>query len=168
MYKYFHNIRTAEEAKARYRELCREYHPDISSNPDANRIMAEINAEWERVWPRYKDIHQTAEGKTYTETREDRKSTETAGEFAGIIARLVVLTGITVELVGCWIWVSGNTFPHRDTLKALGFQWASKKRMWAYHKEPYERHSKKEIPMDEIKAKYGCTRYASAEQLKLA
>lgn len=168
MYQFFAGCRTAEDAKKRYRELCREYHPDISTNPDATCIMAEINAEWEKVWPRYKDIHQTAEGKTYTETREDRKSTETAGEFAELIARLVVLDGIAVELVGCWVWVSGNTFPHRDTLKALGFQWASKKRMWAYHKEPYKRHSKKELPMDEIKSKYGYTRFAGVDQLKLA
>lgn len=28
MYKYFTNVQTAEQAKARYRELCREYHPD--------------------------------------------------------------------------------------------------------------------------------------------
>lgn len=127
MFKYFADVTTAEEAKARYRELCRTNHPDISKRPDANAIMAEINAEWEKVWERLKDIHQTAEGKTYTETRDEYKSTETAGEFAEIIGKLVTLTGVTVELVGSWIWVTGNTYIHRDTLKGLGFGWAGKK-----------------------------------------
>ena len=168
MYKYFTDIHTAEEAKSKYRELCRAYHPDVSHHPEANRIMAEINAEWERIWPRVKDVHQTAEGKTYTETREDRKSAESAGEFAEIISRLIVLDGITIELVGSWIWCSGNTFARRDTLKSLGFIWAAKKRMWVYHKEPWTRHHGKEIPMEDIKAKYGCTRYDTIAQPRLA
>lgn len=166
--KYFADCRTAEEAKKRYRELCREWHPDVSSHPDATETMKAINAEWDIVWARLKDIHQTADGKTYTETREDHKSTESAGEFAELIARLVVLEGVTVELVGSWIWVGGNTFVHRDTLKALGFQWASKKRMWAYHKDPWERHSRKEIPMDDIRAKYGSTLFETEPQRRLA
>ena len=35
---------------------------------------------------------------------------------------------ITKELVGEWIWVGGYTWPHRETLKKLGFKWASKKK----------------------------------------
>lgn len=75
---------------------------------------------------------------------------------------------MTVELVGSWIWVSGNTYAHRDTLKALGFGWAAKKHAWYYHKGEYKRRGKKEIPLDDIKAKYGCTRFEGVQQARLA
>lgn len=168
MYKYFADVTTAEEAKARYRELCRTYHPDISKRPDANATMAAINSEWEKVWERLKDTHQTADGKTYTETRNEYKAAETAGEFAEIIGKLVTLTDVTVELVGSWIWVTGNTYIHRDTLKGLGFGWAGKKHAWYYHKGDYHKGGKKEIPLDDIRAKYGAIRYEQLAQLKLA
>lgn len=166
--KYFSGVNNIEDAKALYRRLVMKWHPDLSHDPDATRIIAEINTEWEKVFAALKDVHKRSDGSTYTETREDKKSAETAGEFAEIIAQLVKLDGITVELVGSWVWVSGNTFPHKDVLKAMGFQWAAKKRMWNYHKEPWVRHGKREIPMEAIKAKYGCTRYEAMEQLKLA
>lgn len=37
---------------------------------------------------------------------------------------------VTQKRAGCCIWVSGNTKPHRDILKALGFRWAPKKCAW--------------------------------------
>lgn len=45
MKQFFTGCRTAEEAKKRYRELCREWHPDVSSHPDATEVMKAINAE---------------------------------------------------------------------------------------------------------------------------
>ena len=60
------------------------------------------------------------------------------------------------ELVGSWIWVSGETYKHRDLLKKLGFKWASKKKMWYYSEKPSQkRWGRKEYQMDEIKQKYG-------------
>lgn len=37
---------------------------------------------------------------------------------------------VSQKRAGCCIWVSGNTKPHRDILKALGFRWAPKKSAW--------------------------------------
>lgn len=120
-YKYFKSVDNIEDAKALYRRLVMKWHPDVSSESDATRVMAEINAEWEKVFAALKDVHKRNDGSTYTET-----------------------------------------------LKSLGFQWAAKKRMWNFHKEPWTRHGKKEIPMDAIKAKYGCTRFENEPLLKLA
>lgn len=37
---------------------------------------------------------------------------------------------ITRKRAGCCIWASGNTLPHRDALKALGFRWSPKRAAW--------------------------------------
>lgn len=63
--------------------------------------------------------------------------------------------GINKEVVGSWIWVSGDTWKHKETLKKLGFKWASKKKMWYYTEQQRKRYGRKEYQMDEIKQKYG-------------
>ncbi|MBR0281506.1 MAG: hypothetical protein IJQ81_07935, partial [Oscillibacter sp.] len=47
--EYFQGVRTQEEANARLRKLARQYHPDVSDNPDATGIMQKINDEYDRL-----------------------------------------------------------------------------------------------------------------------
>ena len=61
---------------------------------------------------------------------------------------------ITVELVGRWIWISGDTKPLKEQLKENNFRWSLKKQMWYYHKGKYRRFHNREMSMDEIKMKY--------------
>jgi len=54
-------------------------------------------------------------------------TTETADSFKDLINELMKLDDIVIEIIGCFIWVTGNTKPNKDKLKSLGFQWHSKK-----------------------------------------
>ena len=47
--KYFNNCLTKETVRKRYRELCKQYHPDLT-NGQTNDIMAEINSEYELIY----------------------------------------------------------------------------------------------------------------------
>lgn len=40
---------------------------------------------------------------------------------------------VSVERIGNWLWVSGDTKPVKEELKVLGFYWANAKKSW-YHK----------------------------------
>lgn len=40
------------------------------------------------------------------------------------------LEGITVKPSGSWLWISGDTYPHREYLKAMGCRWSKKRREW--------------------------------------
>jgi len=82
-----------------------------------------------------------------------------------VLSMVTGLEGLFVELVGTWIWVSGNTFPHKEILKELGFKWASKKMMWSWHKETDKCRSYKNQTMDEVKRKYGVVKVRQAPQL---
>lgn len=59
---------------------------------------------------------------------------EESPELKVIAARheIKTLPGITVTLVGAWLWVSGNTKPHREALKAAGFKWSPNKLQWYF------------------------------------
>ena len=62
---------------------------------------------------------------------------------------------IKKELIGEWLWISGDTWKHKETLKKLGFRWASKKKMWYYREEKQIKwRSKKEYSIEEIKDRY--------------
>lgn len=47
--------------------------------------------------------------------------------YRAAIEQIIHLDGITIELVGYWTWVTGNTFPVKQTLKTAGFLFAHKK-----------------------------------------
>ena len=154
-YKYFTNYHTAQEVKVRYRELIKQYHPDLHSANDFNKynnIMAEINAEYDEI---------AAQGfQTYTNnsaTSTDNQTTNDLGAFKNIINKVIFLEGVNISIVGTWVWIEGNTYPHRDTLRAAGFMWASKKKAWYWHspEEIVIRHSNK-MSLYEIKNLYGC------------
>lgn len=131
-YKYLNkDYKTVEELKNHYRELSKKYHPDL--NPEGLEIMKKINNEYEALF----NIINTTE--------------ETAKEFIDIISNIINLD-ITIEIIGSWIWVSGNTFSCKDTLKENGFKWASKKKMWYFNPDKnYKKRSKKELTITEIK-----------------
>jgi hypothetical protein len=62
---------------------------------------------------------------------------------------------IIIEIIGCFVWVTGNTNPHREHLKTLRFHWHSKKLAWYLAPEDYRKRSRKEYELDEIREMYG-------------
>lgn len=144
---YFTGCTTAEELKARYHELLKKHHPD--NGGDAEECK-KINAEFAEMFARLKNTHKTAEGKTY-----QKETAETAEEFMDIINKVIHFTGCTIEIIGSWVWVSGNTYPYREALKAQKFGWSKNKAAWYFHREPYKKHSKKQHTMDDIRKMWG-------------
>lgn len=102
--KYFTNIRTLDELKAAYRRLALKCHPDMGGSTE---IMQEINAEHDALFEQLKRQH-NAHADEYHQT------TETAEEFREILDVLLGLPGLTVELCGSWLWISGETRQHKD------------------------------------------------------
>ena len=82
-------------------------------------------------------------------------SEEQAAKLAEVAAKAKKITGITVRLVGAWLWVDGDTKPVKEALKELGFHYACKKQKWYYNLEKGRFHYRKQIPWHEITGKYG-------------
>ncbi len=164
--KWFTDCKTIEDVKEQYKRLCKQYHPDIS-RANTTAQMQEINAEYETAFNCFKNTHRSAEDetKTYTSTTD---TTETAAEFMEIINALIACEGLEIDLVGRWIWLTGNTYKHKDTIKGLGFRWANKKKAWYWHKDEDACKSRKNMSLDDIKDKYGCQSFTAKATPKLA
>lgn len=160
--KWFNNPQTLEELKKQYKQLAVKHHPDKGGNT-AN--MQEINAEYDRLFEKLKNIRRTAEGKTYTTKTETR---ETANDFKEIISELIHLDGIIIEICGSWLWITGDTYSHREVLKHLKFRFSKSKKAWYYHTDEYRKSHGKVFTLDEIRDLYGSETIKTEPQLKLA
>lgn len=145
--KYFTDCKTAEQLKKAYRALAMKLHPDMGG--DTAEFQAMQN-EFEQMWERLKNIHANKDGETYEKT-----TSEVASEFMNIIEKLMHMDGVQAEICGSWLWVSGNTLPYKEHLKTLGGRWSNNKKCWYIHNEPYNRHSKKQYTLEEIREMYG-------------
>lgn len=117
---FFKGIETLEDLKRQYRALALQNHPDRGGDVE---VMKAINNEYDKLFAQVKDTHKNKEGETYT-----KENPETAEEFKDIIDKLIKMQGVEIEVIGCFIWLSGNTKEHKEAIKALGFRWHSKKK----------------------------------------
>lgn len=135
---------TPELARAAWLAACKKYHPDV--NPAGEQMMKLVNAAYDVL----KDFAGETEG-------QDRDPSYSEAINAALNA-IIDLPGLEIEICGAWVWVSGETFPHKDTLKASGFRWASKKKMWHFRPEEWKSASRGKMSMDEIRGKFGSER----------
>jgi hypothetical protein len=139
---YFKDCVDLKAVKRRYKELALLHHPDRGGS---TQTMQEINNQYATIIkePFYKF-------ETQTETEKDDYFI-----YPELIDQIIKLNGIIIELIGDWLWLSGNTYPHKQTLKDLGFYFAPKKTMWYYRPAEYKAHKGKPQPIENIRIKYG-------------
>lgn len=148
--KYFTNIKTLEDLKKAYKKLVFELHPDHNKEEGAAKAFIEMKAEYDLLFEKVKNKRINSQGEYYeTETEE------TLEEFKDIIERVVFFEGCKIEIIGTWIWISGNTFKYKDQLKELKFRWSKNKNAWSFHNGEYRKKSKTKFSLEELREKFG-------------
>lgn len=141
---YFKECRTIEEVKTRYKTLAKIFHPDMGGD---TKLMQALNAEYSIACNIILSCDNVATG----EVQEALRLSE---EYRRVIEQIIPLPGIKIEIIGNWIWVSGNTYPVKQQLKDAGLFFASKKVAWYYRAKEFKTTGSKKS-LDEIRAKYG-------------
>lgn len=166
---YFKNVNTLEELRKQYRDLLKQYHPD---NPNGSTEATQaINAEYDNLFKALKDRHEKqTEGKT-TDNKTDfdnmKYNFEEDEKLREVLQNIISFSGINIEIIGCWIWVDGNTYEYKDTLKVQGFKWAREKKKWYFHTEAFRKRSHKKLSIDDIRNYYGSTEVKTEERKQL-
>ena len=139
---YFSNCKTLEEVKKLYKKLALEHHPDRSGGNVV--IMQRINQEYEAIMkdPRFQFQQQDEE------VRDDYV------RFPEIINQ-VIHFDITIEIIGNWIWLSGNTKRYSKQLIEIGFFYSPKKQMWYWRPSGWESNNHKPWDIESIRRKHG-------------
>lgn len=162
--KYFKNINTLEELRKQYKELLKKYHPDNGGDVEA---MKSINVEYDSLFKTLKDKHNgnDADKNSYDNMKFDFEEDE---KLRDVLQHVIILENINIEIVGCWIWIDGNTYACKEILKGLGFKWAKEKKKWYFHTEKFRKKSHKKLSMNDIRNYYGSTEVQTKESLKIA
>ena len=133
----FSKVRTLEELKKVYHAEALKNHPDKGGSV---KKMQEINLAYEKAHDLLsKGSDDYGMGKA----------------FIDIIDGIISLDGIMVEIVGSWIWVTGNTYINKDALKDAGFRWANKKKAWHWHPPEVINLGRGRLSLEAIRTKYG-------------
>lgn len=156
--KHFNPLpETVEQAKKIYRELAKINHPDKGGELN---IMQEINNEYDFICAKIL----RGENLSFDDYNDQWTSSQM---FKEKINAIVNIEGIIIEIVGLWIWVTGNTRPVKDQIKEAGFWFASKKVAW-YWRPEHAAGGRGKHSLDELKIKYGCERINGSYKYQLA
>lgn len=186
---YFDGINNVDDLKKRMQQLARENHPDMGGDLE---VMKRISAEFTELFAKLKHIRrpaadtgtasgtsadtsaETGTGHGTTADRieirpEDFPTYEAYQAFIDLMFKVyesLDTSELKIELCGSWLWVSGNTYPVKETLKALGFKYASKKRMWYWYYGERARSYHKPISHESVKRMYGCKTVSAENSTK--
>ncbi len=133
-----------EAVKKAYRQACKAYHPDI--NPAGTVMMQAVNEAFESL-----------SKENFPIQLNEFDTVNNYGEALNIaLNEIINLMGLTIEICGAWIWVSGETKVHKEILKKADFIWSSQKGMWYFRPQAIKsRWYCGKLSLDEIRVKYG-------------
>lgn len=142
-----------EIVKAAYRKACSIYHPD--RNPAGLEMMKMVNQAYDAL----KD-------KSGVEVVGDVDISSYGEEIFNALSKIISL-GLDIEICGAWVWLHGDTRPHKDVIKEAGFMWAPKKKLWYYRPADYKSKGRGKFSMDEIREKHGSEKVTAKERTRL-
>lgn len=143
--KYFNDCKNLEELRKEYKKLVKANHPDNGGSAEEIKI---INVEYEQAMKNLKNADTTENEWKYDPEKDEL--------FRDALNKIINLDAVMIEIIGCWIWVTGNTYGVKDALKAAGFKWCNNKKAWSWHAgERYYKKSKRKLSMDELRNLYG-------------
>ena len=153
--KFFEGVKTLDELRKEYRRLAMIYHPDKGGD---TVLMQILNDQYERLSKKL--INSNSE---FSQGRKEYEQ-QVSEEIINRLDRIIFIQGIEIEMIGSWIWITGNTFPHRDMLKREGFRFSHVKAAWYWHKGEYHKKSGKLMSMDAMRDAWGSEKIDSKYQ----
>ena len=117
--KFFNDIKTLAELKRTYKELARKFHPDLGGDVE---VMQQINAEYDKMIEYF--------AKHGDKKEQEKAKAEVPEKFRKIIAELIRMEFVQIEIVGSWIWLSGNVGKYLRKIKGMGFEYSSKQKKY--------------------------------------
>ena len=135
----------ADSCEKAYRRAAMKFHPDRAGG--SSEMMQAVNQAIESIREWY------AAG---NDNLRDHNTPSGYGDLlADAIAAIVELQGIAIEICGSWIWVTGDTKPHKEAFKAAGFRWGAKKAAWYFRPAGFKSRGRGRFSLDDIREMHG-------------
>ena len=163
MKKYFINVETLEQLRRQYKELLKKFHPDNANG--STEATQEINAEYDKLFKVLKDGHESKSADSNRNTASNAKADYNSNTYdwendkalREVLQKIINFNGIEIDLIGAWIWIDGNTYPYKESLKEYGFRWSQQRHKWYWHDGEFRRHGNNKLSYLDIQKMYGST-----------
>lgn len=155
----FAPIKTMDDLKKAYRRLAVKCHPDCPGGSEA--AMKALNNAYDAAVARISRTERRATS-SGNASYDAAASASEAAAWRDTLLALLKLAGLEVEVCGRWLWITGDTYQHRASLKALGCRWSGTKKAWYWHApDDGSAYSRRRADMATIRAKYGSQVYSA-------
>lgn len=135
---------TKEITKKAYRVASSKYHPDKGGSVE---MMQAVNQAYETL----KDYSGQVEA----------GDINYGSDLNTAINKIINLQGLTIEVCGAWVWVTGETKQYAKILGrkegGAGFFFAKKKAAWYYRPADWKSASRGSWSLDKIRNTHGTT-----------
>jgi curved DNA-binding protein CbpA len=149
---YFNNCKTIDEAKKHYRELLKQYHPDIAREEgQAATIM--IIDEFEK----FIDCFMSASFNEYYADKYEKPDMSTITPFQEVLKKIIHLE-CDIEIIDYWIYCF-HAENVRAELEQLGFWHSSKHKAHIYSGKKKSRYATK-VKLAELRTNKGMIKKA--------
>jgi len=137
--------KTETGLKTAYRAACLKHHPDRNGDVE---VMKLVNAA-------YDFLKNCESWWTGEQARKAQKQTPLTETIQAMIDKIKTIPGLKIEVIGSWLWVSGNTYDHKTILRDLNMKFSANKKAWYYHEDRYRKRGKRKFSMADIRNLHG-------------
>ena len=164
---FFGSCKTVEEIKKLYRELAKQHHPDLNPaerRDECNEIMKAINAAYHAALKGQHGTTRTgSDGRDHTYSYDEEIEQAIVNKIAELLA--LKMADVEVWLIGLWVWIIGDTKPHKEELKGASCTWHSKRKCWYW--KPYEGNGfYSRASLGALAEQYGAKRFSNDDDSK--
>lgn len=159
---YF-DVKTIEEAKNKFRDLCKMLHPETSGY--------DSQSDFVKMFNEFKAFKPSVTTKVEDQTIFD------ADEFYNLLKHFDVLKNVKINFVGTFIWLEDlepkATYNQREQIKSIvleGFntvRFAPVRKLWYFSPEEYKQRKKSKKSFEQIKERWGTTSFQMNTTLTL-
>lgn len=155
--KFFNSFDSIQQLKDQYKKLAVKLHPDMGGNEEDFKAMQN---EYEAL------LKDALKGKYGADSEKVDQEMDVDQEMREVINQIINLEGIVIEIIGSWLWVSGNTYPVKENLKEAGMKFARKKKAWYWKSGKYKKKSRKQFDLDDLRNTFETKRVENKGQNK--
>jgi hypothetical protein len=138
-------IKELDDLKKQYLKLAKKYHPDAGGT---TAQFQDLQNEYEKLFDKIIQGSSLNNEQKQTEIQIDEAIRE-------VVNKLVLIEGIDIELIGKWLWITGNTYPYRAIFKSVGMFPTKKNNVFYWVYKGVESAGRGKMTIEEIKQKYG-------------